>query len=223
MLYRLGRMVLRPLTLAIWRPVIEGTENVPSDGAVIFASNHLSFIDSVVIPLTAPRRVSFLAKVEYFTGTGARGAISRAWFTAIGSIPVERDDRRSAHRSLGAALELLRVGGAFGIYPEGSRSRDGRLYRGRTGVAWLALTAGCPVVPVALQGTENIQPVDARLPRVARIRVRFGTPIDFTGRFEGVPAGAARRAATDEVMAAIAELSGQEPAGTYNDRRGGAF
>lgn len=218
MLYRALRIVVRPTALAIWRPDVVGADNVPAAGPVILASNHLSFADSVVIPLTAPRQVAFLAKDDYWTGTGAKGLVSRSFFTAIGSIPVNRDDPRAAQNSLDLALEHLREGGAFGIYPEGTRSRDGLLYRGRTGVAWLALTAGCPVVPVALTGTDQLQPVGSPLPKRVKFRVEFGAPIDFTDRFDGVPAGRARREATDEIMAAIHAMSGQQLAGRYNER-----
>ena len=133
-------------------------------------------------------------------------------------LPVDRDDTKAALASLDIALEVLGRGEAFGIYPEGTRSRDGRLYRGRTGVAHLALTAGVPVVPVGLAGTQHVQPVGSSRPRVVPITVEFGEPIDFTGRFEGVPSGRARRDATDEVMAAIQRLTGQEEAGVYNER-----
>lgn len=218
MLYRALRVVVRPTALAIWRPDIIGADHVPADGPVILASNHLSFADSVVIPLAAPRQVAFLTKDDYFTGTGVKGMISRQWFTAIGSIPVNRENTRAAQESLDLALAHLRTGGAFGIYPEGTRSRDGRLYRGKTGVAWLALTAGCPVVPVALTGTDRLQPVGASLPKRVKVRVQFGAPLDFTGRFDEVPAGRARREATDEIMAAIQAMSGQETAGAYNQR-----
>lgn len=218
MLYRVLHRVVRPAAMALWRPEVIGANNVPRTGPVILASNHLSFADSVVIPLTAPRQVAFLAKEEYFTGKGVKGMVSRQWFTAIGSIPVNRDDTRAAQASLDVALAHLRRGGAFGIYPEGTRSRDGRLFRGRTGVAWLALTAGCPVVPVALTGTDKLQPVGAKLPRLVRFRVQFGAPLDFTGRFDGVPSGRARRQATDEIMSAIHAMSGQELAGVYNQR-----
>ena len=218
MLYPVSRFVLVPLARAIYRPRVEGRDNVPRHGAVILASNHLSFIDSVVIPLTAPRKVVFLAKAEYFTGTGIRGALSRLWFTSLGMIPVKRDDHRAAQDSLDAALEVLKRGEAFGIYPEGTRSRDGRLYRGRTGVAWLALTAGVPVVPVALEDTQRLQPVGSRLPRPVRVTVRFGEPLHFADRYAGVPQGRARREVTDEIMAAIHALSGQELAGVYNER-----
>lgn len=222
MLYRLLHTVARPAALAVWRPEVVGREKVPLTGPVILASNHLSFADSVVIPLTAPRQVAFLAKEDYWTGTGLRGAISRTWFTAIGSIPVDRDNPRAAQLALDAALAHLRAGGAFGIYPEGTRSRDGRLYRGRTGVGWLALAARCPVVPVALTGTDQLQPVGAKLPRLVRFRVEFGDPIEVAGRFDHLPAGRARRMVTDEVMDAIHAMSGQELAGVYNQRASSA-
>lgn len=199
-------------------PQVSGLSHVPDTGGVILASNHRSFVDSVVIPVIVPRKVVFLAKSDYFDGTGVKGAISRAWFSGLGMLPVDRDDAQAALASLDTALEVLERGEAFGIYPEGTRSRDGRLYRGRTGVAHLALTAGVPVVPVGLQGTENIQPVGSTLPRLAKVSVTFGTPIDPRGRYEDMPSGKARRLLTDEIMAAIAELSGQEIAGEYNDR-----
>ena len=218
MFYRLVHSVLKPVTHAIYRPHIDGIDNVPRRGPVILASNHLSFIDSFVIPLAAPRQVAFLAKAEYFTGTGVAGAIRREMFEAVGAIPVDRDSSRAAQQSLEAQLEVLRRGGATGIYPEGTRSRDGRLYKGKTGAAWLALQAGCPIVPVGLIGTPDIQPVGARWPRIAKVTVKFGTPIEVAGRFVGVPAAKARRQVTDEVMAAIHALTGQELAGTTNDR-----
>ena len=190
----------------------EGREHLPRTGAVIIASNHLSFIDSVVIRLAAPRRVVFLAKAEYFTGRGLRGRIVRWFFTAVGSVPVRRGSHRAAQASLETAREVLDGGNVFGIYPEGTRSLDGRLYRGRTGVGWLALTTGAPVVPVALEGTDRLQPVGKRLPRPHRVTVRFGQPLTFTG---DPKSAAARRAVTEEVMRAIAGLSGQERADRY--------
>ena len=218
MLYTVVHGVAEPLAKVLWRPHVEGAENVPMNGGVLLASNHLSFIDSVVIPIVAPRKVVFLAKAEYFNGTGVKGALSRGWFGGLGMVPVDRSDTRSAMDSLDIALDVLRRGEAFGIYPEGTRSRDGRLYRGRTGVAHLAMTARVPVVPVGLQGTQEIQPVGTRLPRLAKVTVRFGTPIDLAGRYDGVPLGKARRQGTDLVMAEIQKLSGQEPAGVYNER-----
>ena len=218
MLYGVLHSVVPPLARAVWRPVVEGAENVPATGGVLLASNHLSFVDSVVIPVVAPRKVVFLAKEEYFTGPGLRGRLSKAWFEGLGMVPVNREDMRSALGSLDIALEVLGRGEAFGIYPEGTRSRDGRLYRGRTGVAQLALVSGAPIVPVGLVGTDRLQPVGARLPRLARVTVRFGEPLHVAGRYDGVPPGRARREITDRLMAAIQQLTGQEEAGIYNER-----
>lgn len=221
MFYSLGRNLLYPLSHALYRPTIEGKENIPREGGVIVASNHLSFIDSFAIPLAAPRQVRFLAKEEYWTGPGLGGFLRKGFFSAVGMVPVNRHSASAAQESLDAALEVLRAGDAFGIYPEGTRSRDGRLYRGRTGVAWLALTAQVPIVPVGLIGTEDIQPVGARFPRLAKVTVRFGKPIPVE-EYAGMPAGKARRRLTDRVMDAIAELSGQERADVYNEVPGGA-
>ncbi len=218
MLYEVLHTVIPPVARAIWRPEIIGAENVPTSGPVILASNHLSFADSLVIPISLTRKVAFLAKSDYFEGPGIKGALMKAWFNGIGMLPVDRDDTKAAIESLNIALEVLGRGEAFGIYPEGTRSRDGRLYRGRTGVAHLALTAGCPVVPVGLQGTENLQPVGSTLPRLAPVRIAFGAPIEVAERFAGVPLGKARRVVTDEIMASIEQLSGQDPAGVYNER-----
>ena len=219
MLYEVVHSILPPVARALWRPTVEGLEHVPETGPVILASNHRSFVDSIVIPCIVPRKVVFLAKSDYFTGTGFKGAAQRAWFEGIGMLPVDREDTKAALASLDTALEVLGRGEAFGIYPEGTRSRDGRIYRGRTGVAHLALTAGCPVVPVGLIGTQDIQPVGTNRPRLgADVTARFGAPLDFTGRFDGVPSGRARREVTDEIMAAIQVLTDQEPAGVYNDR-----
>jgi 1-acyl-sn-glycerol-3-phosphate acyltransferase len=218
MLYAAAHTLVPPVARAIWRPTVEGLDNLPRTGPVIVASNHLSFADSMVIPIVAPRPVVFMAKEDYFTGTGLKGAAIRAWFSGIGMVPVDRDDTKAALASLDIALEVLGRGEAFGIYPEGTRSRDGRLYRGRTGVAHLALTSGAPVVPVGLTGTEHIQPVGSRLPRLADVTVRFGEPLSFTGTYDGVPLGRARREVTDLVMEAIQKLSGQQFAGVYNER-----
>ncbi len=211
------KLVLKPLARAVYRPVVEGLENVPRKGGVILASNHLSFIDSVVIPLTAPRPISFLAKAEYFQGKGLRGRLLRSLFKAINAVPVERGTVHLAQAALDAALEILQDDQAFGIYPEGTRSLDGRLYRGKTGVAWLALTAGVPVVPVALEGTELIQPVGRKLPRIRRVTVRFGEPLDFSELHGQAGSAKVRRQVTDEVMRAVHELSGQELARVYNE------
>ena len=217
-MYTVLHAVVPPVAKLVWRPTVTGVENVPRTGAVILASNHLSFADSLVIPIVAPRKVHFLAKSDYFTGRGVKGALQKAWFEGMGMLPVDRDDPKAALGSLDTALDVLRRGEAFGLYPEGTRSRDGRLYRGRTGVAHLALTAAVPVVPVGITGTEKLQPVGSTLPRVVPISVRFGAPIEVAGRYDGVPLGRARRLATDEIMTAIQLLSGQEEAGIYNDR-----
>ena len=210
-------IVIGPILLAIFRPWVVGLEHVPKEGAVVLASNHLSFIDSVVIPICAPRPVVFIAKKEYWEGKGIRGALTRGWFNAIGSIPVERGTHRAAQESLDAALQVLKDGQAFGIYPEGTRSRDGRLYRGKTGVGWLALTAQVPVVPCAVIGTDKLQPVGARFPRIARFTVRFSEPLTFAPPSTGTTAAQARRAVTDQVMDAVAAMSPQELAGVYNE------
>ena len=217
-IYGVLHQVIPPVARTVWRPTVVGLENVPPTGGVILASNHLSFADSVVIPCVVPRKVVFLAKSDYFTGSGVKGTLSRMWFEGLGMLPVDRDDSKAAIASLDTALEVLERGEAFGIYPEGTRSRDGRLYRGRTGVAHLALTAGVPVVPVGLTGTEKLQPVGSSLPRIAPVTVRFGQPIEVAGRYDGVPLGRARREVTDEIMTAIQGLSGQVEAGVYNER-----
>ena len=181
MLYTVLNTVVPPLARALWRPTVRGLEHVPATGPVILASNHLSFVDSVVIPVVVPRKVAFLAKSDYFTGTGPKGAFTKAWFEALGMLPVDRDDSKAAIASLDTALAVLGRGEAFGIYPEGTRSRDGRLYRGRTGVAHLALTSGAPVVPVGLIGTDRLQPVGARVPRIRSFTISL-RPADRGGR-----------------------------------------
>ena len=217
-LYGVLHRIVPPLLRAIWRPHVRGLEHVPRTGPLILASNHRSFIDSVVIPAVTPRPVSFLAKSDYFTGRGVKGRLVKVWFTTFGALPVDRDDSRAALASLDTALGVLADGGAFGIYPEGTRSRDGRLYRGRTGVAQLALTSGAPIVPIGLMGTERLQPVGSNRPRLVRVTVTFGEPIDVRGRYDGVPPGRARREITDRVMTEIQRLTGQPEAGVYNDR-----
>ncbi len=217
-LYRAAKSVVAPATRLIMRPQVQGAHNVPLDGPVLLASNHLSFIDSVVIPLVAPRQVRFLAKSDYFTGTGVKGTASRLWFETMGMIPIERDDAQSAAKSLQLALDVLAQGDAFGIYPEGTRSRDGRLYRGHTGVAYLALTAGVRVVPVGLVGTDRVQPPGDNRVHRAPFTVRFGKPIDPLIGYADMPSGRARRGLTDHIMDAVAELSGQPRCSDYNER-----
>lgn len=219
--YLIARWLLGSFFRLVWRPRIVGVEHIPVTGPVIIASNHLSFIDSVVIPLVVPRRVRFLAKAEYFEGTGLRGWVNRAFFTAVDAVPVNRDSQRNAMASLRLAMDVLAQGAAFGIYPEGTRSRDGRLYQGRTGVGWLALESGAPVVPVALVGTDGVQPVGARFPRPHPVKISFAAPIDPTPWVEAVATSGggarARREITEAIMAAIAAMSPQELAHTYND------
>jgi 1-acyl-sn-glycerol-3-phosphate acyltransferase len=216
MLASVARFFVSPLARAAFRPRVRGRRNVPRRGGVILASNHLSFVDSVVITLVAPRMVSFLAKSDYFTGTGAKGLASRVFFRTVGAVPVERGAGQAAQVALDAGLEILDRGDAFAIYPEGTRSLDGLLYRGKTGVAWLAMTAGVPVVPVGLIGTDRLQPVGSNRIHRAKVTVKFGKPMDLS-RFGTADSGRARRQATDAVMAEIQKLSGQKPAGRYND------
>jgi 1-acyl-sn-glycerol-3-phosphate acyltransferase len=211
-LYLIARFLLRPMFLLL-RPTITGRENVPATGPFIIASNHLSFIDSMAIPLMSPRRVGYLAKAEYFTTPGIAGWLTKTLFTALGALPVHRDTHRAAQEALDTAMTVLRAGGGFGIYPEGTRSRDGKLARGKTGVAWLALTADCPVVPVAVAGTDRIQPIGASWPRPHRFSVTFGKPLTFPEHQGKAGNGKARREVTDTIMTAIAELSGQEKTG----------
>ncbi len=212
------KSVLAPLTRIWLRPVVEGLDNVPMTGPVILAANHLSAVDSFLIPALAPRSVAFLGKAEYFTMPGLKGWAMRTGLTAIDVVPVPRGEHRAAQAALDVALGILAQGRAFGIHPEGSRSRDGRLSRGRTGVAFLALESGAPVVPVGVIGTEHMQPVGARLPRRVPVTIRFGQPLRFDP--PAGPAGAARRRVTDEIMSAIQRLSGQSTADTYNDLSG---
>ncbi|MGX6606434.1 lysophospholipid acyltransferase family protein [Micromonosporaceae bacterium Da 78-11] len=221
-LHTMLRAVLKPVARIAFLPDVHGADHVPRHGPVILAANHVSFLDSFLIPLMTPRPVSFLAKQEYFEpGGGPKQWMSRTILTGIDAIGVPRGGFRAAQESLETALRVLEAGKAFGIHPEGSRSRDGRLYRGRTGVAWLALASGAPVVPVAILGTERIQPVGARFPRPGRVTVRFGKPLQFTAPADGRQ-GPARRAATDEIMAEIARLSGQPVADEYNELSAGA-
>lgn len=214
--YYAGRILMAPLLKLVYRPRVIGKRNVPKHGKVILASNHLSFIDSVVIPMTAPRRVQFLAKSSYFEGRGLKGRISRSFFTSIGAVGVKRGAGAAAQEALDQSRRIIDTGAAFALYPEGTRSLDGRLYKGRTGIGWLALTTGAVVVPVGLIGTDQMQPVGARFPKPHRITVVFGEPLDLS-HFGPAESGRARRQATDAIMAAIHGLTGQELAGVYNE------
>jgi 1-acyl-sn-glycerol-3-phosphate acyltransferase len=202
----LKHVLLGPLLRIVFRPKVTGT--VP-DGAAILAANHLSFCDSLFLPLMAPRKVVFIGKEEYFVGTGLKGRLMAAFFRAVGTIPVDRSGGSEAADALDTALRVLGQGRLFGIYPEGTRSPDGRLYRGKTGVARLALASGAPVVPCALIGTDQVQPMGHRLPKkIMRVEVRFGEPLRFAE-------DADPRAVTDEIVAAIQKLSGQEYVDVY--------
>ncbi len=222
MLYRVTRRVVLTVFQLFWRPRIEGRELIPSTGLLIVASNHLSFIDSIVIPVTVPRKVVFLAKAEYWEGRSPATWPRRLFFAAFEAVPVQREQQQDAQASLDLARGVVERGDAFGIYPEGTRSRDGRLYRGRTGVGWLALTTGARVVPVGVVGTDRVQPVGARVPRVHRgVAIRFGEPVD-PADYAHLPPGRARREITDAVMDRIAALSGQPRAEGYNEHSSGA-
>jgi 1-acyl-sn-glycerol-3-phosphate acyltransferase len=214
--YWLVKAILAPILRVVFRPWAEGTENVPHEGPAIIASNHLSFSDHFFGPLPLPRKVVFLAKAEYFTGSGLKGLVSKAFFRGIGQIPVDRGGGEASERALRTGLGVLAQGKLLGIYPEGTRSPDGRLYRGKTGVARLALEAGAPVIPAVMVGTFEMQPSGRIRPNL-RIRpgVRFGRPLDFS-RYYGMPSdGAVLRAVTDEIMYSLMELSGQEYVDKY--------
>jgi 1-acyl-sn-glycerol-3-phosphate acyltransferase len=217
-IYRLLKyVVLGPFLRLFFRPRIEGIENIPETGAAIVAGNHLSFSDHFVMPAVLPRRITFLAKAEYFTGPGVKGRLTAAFFRSVGQIPVDRSGGKAAQSAITAGLAVLARGELLGIYPEGTRSHDGRLYRGRTGVAVMALRAGVPVIPVAMLGTFELQPPGRALPRLGRVTIRFGQPLDFS-RYAGMSEDrAVLRAVTDHIMYEVMRLSGQE----YVDRYAG--
>jgi 1-acyl-sn-glycerol-3-phosphate acyltransferase len=217
--YRMSRLVAGPFLRMLARAKVIGAENIPASGPAIMASNHLSVIDSVYLPLMVARPVTFAAKSEYFTGTRLRDRAVGAYLRSTKQLSTDRTGARAAQDMLDAALALLESGQLFGIYPEGTRSPDGRLYRGRTGVGFLALHSGAPVIPVAMIGTDHILAPGQRLPRPGRIEIRIGEPLDFA-EFRGQPAGARqRRAVTDDVVQAIQKLSGQEYVPMYASAR----
>ncbi len=211
----LKNVIIGPFVFSVFRPWVRGRENVPAKGAVIYASNHLSFIDSVFLPIVVDRPISFLAKSDYFTGRGVIGAIVRWFFLAIHQLPIDRSGGKASEASLNSGLEHLAQGGQLGIYPEGTRSPDGRLYRGRTGVARMILEAGVPVIPVAMIDTEKVMPTGSKMPKVRRVGVVFGEPLDFS-RFDGMEGDRfVLRSITDEIMYELARLSGQENVDVY--------
>lgn len=214
-LYDMTRVLTKGTITTLCRPTVEGLENVPKDGPFIVAPNHLSFFDSVIVQALTPRPVSFFAKAEYFTTKGIKGKLMKTFFEAVHSIPVERGEQAASVQALKTLLDILAKGDGVGIYPEGTRSRDGLLYRGRTGVGWLALTTGAPVIPVGIIGTEKLQPAGRNTIKPAHFTLKFGKPLQFekTGPDHSLPA---RRAVTDSIMDAIAELTGQERVAKYN-------
>jgi 1-acyl-sn-glycerol-3-phosphate acyltransferase len=208
-------LVVGPIIMTAFRPWVRGIENVPKEGAVILASNHLSFVDSVFLPLVLDRRVVFLAKSDYFTGKGLRGWLTKLFFVGTGQLPIDRSGGKASEASLNTGLRVLADGLALGIYPEGTRSPDGIMYRGRTGVARMILESGAPVVPVAMIDTEKVMPIGTKLPKVMRPGVVFGEPLDFT-RFTGLESDRfVLRSVTDEIMYELGRLSGQEYRDVY--------
>ncbi len=213
--WALKNVLLGPVIDKIFRPIHEGTENVPDQGAAIIASNHLSFADWLFTPLAVDRRITFVAKSDYFTGAGIRGWAQKRFFAGTGQVPIDRSGGRASEGALRAGLKVLQRGELFGIYPEGTRSHDGRLYKGRTGVARLALLSGAPVVPSAIIGTDIIAPPGKIITKIVSPTVKFGEPLDFS-RYEGMSEDRfILRSITDEIMYAIMELSGQEYVDMY--------
>ncbi len=206
----LKTVVLGPILKLLFRPWVEGAEHVPAHGAAILASNHLSFSDSIFLPIVLSRRITFPAKMEYFTGSGVKGRLTAWFFKGVGQIPIDRSGGRASEAAISSGLKVLRKDELFGIYPEGTRSPDGRLYKGKTGIARMALEAGCPVIPVAMIGTDKAQPTGQKLPNIMRIGVRIGAPLDFS-RYEGMENDRfVLRSITDEIMYELMLLSGQE-------------
>ncbi|HET7173562.1 MAG TPA: lysophospholipid acyltransferase family protein [Nocardioidaceae bacterium] len=211
-------LVVGPVIKVVFRPVVEGIDNIPEQGGAILASNHLSYVDWLVMPLMVPRRVTFVAKAEYFTSPGLKGRLQKTFFSGAGQVPIDRSSGSAAIGALRTGLRILHAGELFGIYPEGTRSHDGRLYRGRTGIARLALEAEVPVVPVAVIGTNVVAPPGRLFGRYSRLTVRFGKPLDFS-RYEGLENDRfVLRSITDEIMYEIMELSGQEYVDVYATR-----
>jgi 1-acyl-sn-glycerol-3-phosphate acyltransferase len=215
--YRLLKSFLSPILLILFRPKVRGLDSVPSSGPVIIASNHLSFSDSIFMPLVVSRKVTFLAKQEYFTQPGLKGLIKKLAFIALGQVPVDRSGGRASEAAVRTGVELLEKGECIGIYPEGTRSPDGRLYRGRTGIARLAIESGATIVPVAMINTEKIQPTGKVIPKIMRVGIYFGKPMNF--KDYGDPADPfVLRSITDSIMKEIQTLSGQEYVDIYATR-----
>lgn len=211
-----------PLLSLLGRPKVEGLDYIPRSGPVILASNHLAVADSFYLPLVVSRRITFLAKSEYFTGTGIKGWFQRWFYTVAGQVPIDRSDADSAQAALTTAARVLGEGKLLGMYPEGTRSPDGRLYKGKTGLARVALETGVPVIPVAMIGTDVVNPPGSKMWRFGRVTVKLGKPMDFS-RFEGLAGNRfIERAVIDEVMYELMRLSGQEYVDLYAaDIKGG--
>ncbi len=207
--------VLGPVLRTLFRPKVIGKEHFPRKGAAILASNHVSFSDSIFLPLVAPRRITFLAKSEYFTGKGIKGMLSKAFFAGVGQVPIDRSGGRASEAAILTGLEILGRGELLGIYPEGTRSPDGRLYRGRTGVARMAIEAGVPIVPVAMIGTYEVQPTGQVWPKIRRIAIAYGEPIDTLPYAGQEKDPVVLRAVTNRIMESLQALSGQEYVDIY--------
>jgi 1-acyl-sn-glycerol-3-phosphate acyltransferase len=207
--------ILGPILHILFRPWVKGSKNIPNSGAAILASNHLSFSDSIFLPLKVRRPVTFLAKSEYFTGKGIKGALVRWFFLSTGQLPIDRSGGKASEDSLNTGLGVLERGLLLGIYPEGTRSPDAKLYRGRTGIARMVLEAKVPVVPVAMIDTEKVQPIGSKFPKIRRVGVVIGEPLDFS-RFAGMEGErAVLRAVTDQIVYHIMQLSNQEYEDVY--------
>ena len=202
--------------MILFRPKVKGLRHVPGTGPVIIASNHLSFSDSIFMPLVVPRKVTFLAKSEYFTSPGPKGLLKKLTFIALGQVPVDRSGGRRSEAALITGLKVLAEGKCLGIYPEGTRSPDGRLYKGRTGIARLAIESGAPIIPVAMFNTEKIQPTGTVMPKVMRVEMIFGEPMYFEGDSTDL---LHLRDVADQIMKRIQELSGQEYVDTYAPKK----
>ena len=207
--YTLLKAFLSPILMVLFRPKVTGLRNVPTLGPVIIASNHLSFSDSIFMPLVVPRKVTFLAKSEYFTSPGLKGFLKKITFHALGQVPVDRSGGRRSEAAIDTGLRVLAEGDCIGIYPEGTRSPDGRLYKGRTGIARLAIESGAPVVPVAMFNTDKIQPTGRVIPKLRQVAMVFGEPMDFSNAGDSNDPKTLRKV-TDEIMRTLQSLSGQE-------------
>ena len=211
-------VVVGPWLRVLFRPWVEGAEHVPDKGAAILASNHLSFSDSFFLPLVVPRPITFLAKSDYFTGPGIKGFFTKMFFAGVGQVPVDRSGGRASEAALRTGLRILGEGSLLGIYPEGTRSPNGTLYRGKTGLARMAMEAKVPILPVAMIDTYEIQPPGQLRPGLRRVGIRIGRPLDFS-RYEGLENDRfVLRSVTDEVMYELMSLSGQEYVDMYATR-----